>query len=280
MTRPIISLDHVHYSYPESPDTAILRDISFTIEAGQWVSIIGANGSGKSTLVKLFNGLLSACEGQIRIGDTLLSPDTLYDIRRQIGFVFQNPENQFVGTTVLEDMAFGLENLALDRHVMQERVRHYAEKLNITPFLARHPSELSGGQKQRAAIAAILAMEPGIVIFDEATSMLDEQARREILAIMEQMRRSGDYTIVSITHDADEIEASDRVIALSEGHVIADGTPLSLMERADIMEPCHLIPSFYLRLARQLQHQYRLPVHLHPDERGIVEELCQLYSAK
>lgn len=280
MTKLAVQIDQITFAYAEASDAPIFQQISLEIPQGQWVSVIGANGSGKSTLVKLLNGLLPLQQGQIHINGMPLAHETLYDIRQQIGFIFQNPENQFIGTTVEEDMAFGLENLALPREEMQQRIHYYAEKLNITALLPRHPSELSGGQKQRAAIAAILAMEPSIVIFDEATSMLDEQARLQILQLMKDMHGSGQYTLISITHDADEIEASDRVIALAQGQILADEPPMSLFDQPEVMAKCHLIPSFYIRLAHQLQAQYQLPVHLHTDERSFMEDLCQLYSRK
>jgi len=280
MSNPMIQMEGVHFSYQGSNSQPILNDIYLTIHQGEWVSIIGANGSGKSTLVKLFNGLLRATQGQILIQGTPLSNENLYDIRQQIGYVFQNPENQFIGTTVIEDMVFGLENLSLDHAEMERRVNHYAAKLDIVSLLSKHPGELSGGQKQRAALAAILAMEPRIVIFDEATSMLDEQSRMDVIQIIRDMHQSGAYTIISITHDADEIEASDRVLALADGQIIADAAPASIVQEPEVMRRCNLIPSFYIRLAQQLNTSFDLPVHHHTDEHGLLEELCQLYSMK
>jgi len=280
MSKPMIQLEGVHFAYQGADNPPILSDISLTIQPGEWVSIIGANGSGKSTLVKLFNGLLRATQGQIYIQGTPLSNESLYDIRQRIGYVFQNPENQFIGTTVMEDMVFGLENLSLDHAEMERRVNRYASKLNIVSLLSKHPGELSGGQKQRAALAAILAMEPRIIIFDEATSMLDEQSRQDVIHTMRDMHESGLYTIVSITHDADEMEASDRVLALADGQIIADADPLSIVQEPEILSRCNLIPSFYIRLAQQLKTSYALPVHHHADEHGLLEELCQLYLMK
>ncbi|WP_018759549.1 ATP-binding cassette domain-containing protein [Paenibacillus terrigena] len=281
MSNPMILMEGVHFFYRGADNnTPILQDISLSIHPGEWVSIIGANGSGKSTLVKLFNGLLRATQGQISIEGTPLTNENLYDIRQQIGYVFQNPENQFIGTTVMEDMVFGLENLSLDHAEMERRVNHYAAKLNIVSLLSKHPAELSGGQKQRAALAAILAMEPRIVIFDEATSMLDEQSRQDVIQIIRDMHQSGSYTIISITHDADEIEASDRVLALADGQIIADAPPSSITRQPDVMRRCNLIPSFYIRLTQQLKMSYDVPVHHHADEHGLLEELCQLYSMK
>ncbi len=210
--QAVISLDGVSFGY--DPEHPILQNITLSISQGQWVSLVGPNGCGKSTLVKLLNALLPKSAGEIVVSGMQLSEETIGSIRQCIGMVFQNPDNQFIGATVEEDILFGLEGLCLLYEEMAERLHSYTKRLGINHLLSKHPGELSGGQKQRVAIASILAMEPGIVIFDEASSMLDEGSRNDLLGILQDMRAEGKYTILMITHDADEILASDRVLAL------------------------------------------------------------------
>lgn len=244
-------LQQVSFSY--DPEHPVLSDLSFSIPQGSWVSLVGPNGCGKSTLARLLGGLLAANAGTIIVEGTPLLKETVQQIRPRIGMVFQNPDNQFIGATVEEDIAFGLEGRCLPREEMVERVHRYAEKLEIGHLLSKHPSELSGGQKQRVAIAAILALEPGILIFDEASSMLDERARGELLAILKEMKRSGRYTMISITHDADEILASDRAIVLHKGGMAADLTPRELFGDEALMDACRLIAPYGIRLLNELR---------------------------
>jgi len=244
-------LQQLSFSY--DPEHPVLSDLSFSIPQGSWVSLVGPNGCGKSTLARLLGGLLAANAGTIIVEGTPLLKETVQQIRPRIGMVFQNPDNQFIGATVEEDIAFGLEGRCLPREEMVERVHRYAEKLEIGHLLSKHPSELSGGQKQRVAIAAILALEPGILIFDEASSMLDERARGELLAILKEMKRSGRYTMISITHDADEILASDRAIVLHKGGMAADLTPRELFGDEALLDACRLIAPYGIRLLNELR---------------------------
>lgn len=244
-------LQQVSFSY--DPEHPVLSDLSFSIPQGSWVSLVGPNGCGKSTLARLLGGLLAANAGTIIVEGTPLLKETVQQIRPRIGMVFQNPDNQFIGATVEEDIAFGLEGRCLPREEMIERVRRYAEKLEIGHLLSKHPSELSGGQKQRVAIAAILALEPGILIFDEASSMLDERARGELLTILKEMKRSGRYTMISITHDADEILASDRAIVLHKGGMAADLRPRELFRDEALLDACRLIAPYGIRLLNELR---------------------------
>ncbi|MGZ7443296.1 ATP-binding cassette domain-containing protein [Paenibacillus sp. TH7-28] len=242
-------------SFAYDPASPVLGDVSLNIPWGGWVSLVGANGCGKSTLAKLLGGLLAANAGTILVGGVPLDRETAPDLQRRIGMVFQNPDNQFIGATVEEDIAFGLEGRCLPRQEMRRRVREYAEKLGIGHLLSKHPAELSGGQKQRVAVAAILAMEPDIVIFDEASSMLDEKARGELLGILRDMREFGRYTMVSITHDAEEILAADRAIVLGGGTVAADLPPEELFRDEALLSSCRLIPPFRMRLRRELERR-------------------------
>jgi len=251
--QAIISLDGVSFGY--DPEHPILQNITLSISQGQWVSLVGPNGCGKSTLVKLLNALLPKSAGEIVVSGMQLSEETIGSIRQCIGMVFQNPDNQFIGATVEEDILFGLEGLCLSYEDMAERLHAYTTRLGINHLLSKHPGELSGGQKQRVAIASILAMEPGIVIFDEASSMLDEGSRNDLLGILQDMRAEGKYTILMITHDADEILASDRVLALHGGGLAADVTPAELFRNEELLQKCHLCEPYPWRLARELQNQ-------------------------
>lgn len=242
-------------SFAYHPAHPVLHEITLSIPSGSWVSLVGPNGCGKSTLAKLLGGLLAVNGGTIVVEGTRLNRDTVSQLRPRIGMVFQNPDNQFIGATVEEDIAFGLEGRNLPREEMVSRVREYADKLQIGHLLSKHPAELSGGQKQRVAVASILAMEPGIVIFDEASSMLDEKARGELLAILRDMKQSGRYTMVSITHDADEILASDRAIVLGGGAVAADLTPGELFRDEALLSACRLIAPYRIRLQQELERR-------------------------
>ncbi|MCL6457843.1 MAG: ATP-binding cassette domain-containing protein [Gorillibacterium sp.] len=274
----VVVLDNVSCAYTPGAEP-FLRNISLQIPAGQWVSLVGPNGSGKSSLVKLLNGLLPACNGKIMIGDILLTDASLGNVRERIGMVFANPDNQFVGMTVADDIVFGLENQCLDRDTMLARITHYAAQLHITHLLERHPAELSGGQKQKVAIASVLAMEPRIVIFDESTSMLDEQSKLEVVDIIRQMQATGRYTIISVTHDMDEMLASDRIIALQNGTLVADGTPEELLQQDELLTLLRLKPPFALALGRELLDR-GLTIRPSMDESKLLEDLWALYSSK
>ncbi|MBW4084210.1 ATP-binding cassette domain-containing protein [Paenibacillus sp. S150] len=266
----VITMDGVSFGY--DPEHPILHNINLSIPQGQWVSVVGPNGCGKSTLVKLLNALLPKSEGNIVICGHQLGEETIGTIRQCIGMVFQNPDNQFIGATVEEDMLFGLEGLCLPYAEMEERLRTYTVKLGIEQLLSKHPGELSGGQKQRVAIASILAMKPGIVIFDEASSMLDEASRDELLRILQGMQAEGQYTLLMITHDADEILASDRVLALHGGGIAADTTPQELFRNAELLEKCHLLAPYPWRLASELQSR-GIRVEVPASEKELIDTL-------
>jgi energy-coupling factor transport system ATP-binding protein len=270
---PIIELQRVSCAHrPGGPD--FLRDLSFSVQAGEWISLVGANGSGKSSLVKRLNGLLPASSGRIIIDGIELTARTLGDIRERIGMVFANPDNQFVGLNVADDIVFGLENRCLDRKEMGVRLERYASMLGIEAFLNRHPAELSGGQKQRVALAAVLALEPKILVLDEATSMLDEQAKGEILTVLRKMRVTGDYTLISVTHDHDEILSTDRMLALADGQLAADGAPGELLRDTALLNRLRLRPSFAMELAAEL-NRLGIPVPPQAGESELMEALTK-----
>lgn len=250
----MIELRNISYSR-RSPERQVLNKISLQIPAGQWVSIAGPNGSGKSTLLRMLNGLLRPDEGEILIAGVPLTKETADELRSLTGTVFQNPENQFIGQTVLDDIVFGLENRCQERSMMLKLVDQYAKLLDIADLLERHPATLSGGQMQRAALAAVLAMEPRILLFDEATSMLDEAGRQAMLDVLSELHQTGRYTIVSITHDTDEMLASDRVIGLYDGSIAYDGAPDQLMTDAELTRKLRLVPPYMQRLIHELRLQ-------------------------
>lgn len=271
-----VNLKHVYYG---QGCTNVLKDVSLAIPHGQWVCIAGRNGAGKSTLIRLLNGLLLMSRGRILIDGLELNGRTLGDIRRHIGMVFANPDDQFVGLTVEDDIAFGLENLCLSREEMQQRIRTYAERLDIVHLLQRHPATLSGGQKQRAAIAAVLAMEPSIVVMDEAASMLDEKAKHELLGLMRAMHAEGRYTLISITHDVEEMAEADRMIVLDGGMVVADGSPKELLLQDDLLRRCRLKAPFALQLCRELKAR-GIDIGELVREKEVLEALWSYYSKR
>ena len=203
----------------------ILKGINLTVKAGEVHAIMGPNGSGKSTMAKLIIGLLEAKKGKIQILGQELNEESVYELRSHVGIVFQNPDNQFIGSTVADDIAFGLENLCVPTEDMEDIIQTYAKKVNMTEFLDHEPTKLSGGQKQRVAIAGILAMHPSIIILDEATSMLDPRGKIEINNLVHELNQTQNMTILSITHDIEEAALSDHVILLDNGHIIDEGTP-------------------------------------------------------
>ena len=211
MTLNSIDVKHLKFKYDDNQDNYTLDDLSFHVKQSEWLSIIGHNGSGKSTTVRLIDGLLAAESGDIFVENELLTEDNVWNIRQKIGMVFQNPDNQFVGATVEDDVAFGLENKGIPLEEMQSRVKEALQLVGMSDFADREPSRLSGGQKQRVAIAGAIAMRPNIIILDEATSMLDPEGRLELIQTIKEIRDQYNMTVISITHDLDEVALSDRV---------------------------------------------------------------------
>ncbi|QTU82834.1 energy-coupling factor transporter ATPase [Carnobacteriaceae bacterium zg-C25] len=225
----MIVVKNLSYAYNNGEEKVeALRDLSFTIPKGQWVAVCGHNGSGKSTLAKLLDGLLEARSGVIEIDGLTLSHETVYDVRSKIGMVFQNPDNQFVGVTVEDDVAFGLENQGVDPKEMQEKIDSALELVSMKQFAGKEPSRLSGGQKQRVAIASVLAQQPKIIILDEATAMLDPKGRQQVLRVVKELKQQFDLTVLSITHDIEEVLMADRAIVLQKGTLQYDGDPKTL----------------------------------------------------
>lgn len=237
MSDIVIKTENLGYTYTDSFDDEIvksdpmpaLKDVSLEIKRGEYVAVLGHNGSGKSTFAKLINMILTPTVGKIYIdGEDItrddFSEDDVFNIRRKVGMVFQNPDNQLVATVVEEDVAFGPENLGLPREEIRARVDSALEMVGMTEYIRHAPHKLSGGQKQRVAIAGIIAMRPEIIIFDESTAMLDPKGRAEVVRIMEMLNREEGITVLNITHYMDEAARADRVVVINDGELILDGT--------------------------------------------------------
>ncbi|MFD2390759.1 energy-coupling factor ABC transporter ATP-binding protein [Enterococcus gallinarum] len=225
--KPLIELNAITVRYTEE-DRPALKNVSLSIEQGEWVALIGHNGSGKSTLAKTINGLILPQEGSVAVGDMLLNEENIWNIRKMVGMVFQNPDNQFVGSTVEDDVAFGLENQGLPRDEMVIRVKNALEQVRMEEFATREPARLSGGQKQRVAIAGVVALRPDIIILDEATSMLDPEGREEVISTIKKIKEENNLTVLSITHDIDEAANANRVMVMRQGELVREGTPAEI----------------------------------------------------
>ena len=230
--KNIIEVQHLKYKYDNHVDSYILKDVTFHVKQGEWLSIVGHNGSGKSTTIRLIDGLLEAESGEIIIDGDKLTLENVWEKRRHIGMVFQNPE--FVGATVEDDVAFGLENQGMDYQTMFDRVQEALDIVGMQDFKEREPARLSGGQKQRVAIAGVVALRPDIIILDEATSMLDPEGRLELIQTVKKIKDRHGMTVISITHDLDEVALSDRVLVMKEGQVESTSTPSELFSRVDL----------------------------------------------
>ncbi|EFS02017.1 energy-coupling factor ABC transporter ATP-binding protein [Listeria seeligeri] len=251
MAESFVRLEHVFYKYEDTEKFAV-KDVSISAKKGEWVALVGHNGSGKSTIAKLLNGLLFPEDGLIKIGHFVLSEKNIWEIRRQVGMVFQNPDNQFVGATVQDDVAFGLENHGVPHDVMVKRVESALNEVGMQSYALHEPARLSGGQKQRVAIAGVLALQPDVIILDEATSMLDPRGRAEVMETIRIMREQEDITVISITHDLDEVLFADRVIVMNEGEIHSEGTPKEIFEQADAMRKIGLGVPFIIELQEKL----------------------------
>ena len=257
--KSVIDVKNLSFRYKESQEYYDVKDITFHVKRGEWLSIVGHNGSGKSTTVRLIDGLLEAESGEIVIDGQRLTEENVWNIRRQIGMVFQNPDNQFVGATVEDDVAFGLENQGLSRQEMKKRVEEALALVGMLDFKKREPARLSGGQKQRVAIAGVVALRPAILILDEATSMLDPEGRRELIETVKAIRKDYDMTVISITHDLEEVAMSDRVLVMKKGEIESTSSPRELFSRTDL-DQIGLDDPFANQLKHSLsQNGYDLP---------------------
>ena len=274
MEDEMIKFERVSFQYEEGGPYA-LKNVSFSVKKGQWLAIVGHNGSGKSTIAKLMIGLLAANSGTIQIKGFELNEETVWNARNVIGMVFQNPDNQFVGATVQDDVAFGLENYGVPRTEMETRVQDALQKVGMADYINQEPHHLSGGQKQRVAIASVLALRPQIIILDEATSMLDPQGRNEVLGIMKQLKQEEQLTIISITHDLDEAILADEIIVMNQGEIYRQGTPLEIFSMEEELIALGLDIPFTYKLSKMLRER-GIPVDAQVlTEDRLVDEICK-----
>lgn len=270
-----VEVSHLSFSYDGQND--VIKDVSFEIPKGSYTTIVGHNGSGKSTIAKLLIGLLKAKSGEIKILGNILNEENVYSLRNHVGIVFQNPDNQFIGSTVADDIAFGLENHCVPQEQMQAIIEDVAARVNMSDFLDSEPTKLSGGQKQRVAIAGILAIAPDIIIFDESTSMLDPQGKASINEQIQKLHDERNKTILSITHDMEEVAQSEYVIVLKDGKVEMQGTPKQIFEHKGKLKEMKLELPFALSFSEKLKNEGIFKdSYCTLDE--VVNELCQLRS--
>ena len=270
----LVEIKDLSFSYNETKKA--IDNVSFNIEKGSYTTIIGHNGSGKSTLAKLIAGLLPIKEGEIKVNGVVVNEENISEIRKQLGIVFQNPDNQFIGSTVKDDIAFGLENRLVESKDMENIIEEYAEKVGLEEFLDSEPQNLSGGQKQRVAIAGVMAMHPDIIIFDEATSMLDPKGKKEIKQLMVDLAADDRFTIISITHDIEEVLQSDDCIVLNQGKLFMHDKPEKVFEKADLLRKINLDIPFVAQV-KELFGDKKIKLKQN-DLKGMVDELWRYNS--
>ncbi|MGQ5709824.1 energy-coupling factor transporter ATPase [Lactobacillus sp. PSON] len=280
--KNIIQLHNVTFTYPDSSKPAI-DNINLNIQKDSWTTIIGHNGSGKSTITRLINGLLIPDDNNdtyIEVDGIKLTKNTVWNIRDKVGIVFQNPDNQFVGATVADDVAFGLENRGVPHAKMLKIVPKAIKEVGMSNYTNSEPSTLSGGQKQRVAIAGILAVKPKIIILDESTSMLDPEGRNQILSIIQKMKTQNDLTVISITHDVNEALMADQVVILNDGKLVAQNKPNIIFTKSKLLNELGLdIPFVFKLKQRLLENNIPIPNTV-KSEKDLVKYLCQLNLAK
>ncbi|WP_170005938.1 energy-coupling factor ABC transporter ATP-binding protein [Bacillus fonticola] len=274
-----LSIENLTFTYPNGQAPA-LKNVSIDVYEREWLAIVGHNGSGKSTLAKCLLGLQLPSEGTITVGDFVLSEDTIWDVRSQLGMVFQNPDNQFVGSTVEDDIAFGLENAGLPREEMHRRVDVVLDQVGMSEFRKKEPHQLSGGQKQRVAIASILALQPSVMILDESTSMLDPIGRKEVYETVRKVQESQGISVISITHDLEEAALADRMIVLEGGRVWMEGTPADVFAKGTALTDLGLDLPFPVQLQNALAQRGVSLDEMHLTEEQLVNALWTYASKK
>ena len=275
-----ISVEHLKYAYPgvdDTPGVAVFEDLNLSVEEGSFVAVLGGNGCGKSTLAKHFNSILLPCGGKVSVfGLDTANEDQLIRIRRTVGMVFQNPDNQIVANVVEEDVAFGPENLGVASPEIRRRVDQALKQVGMYEYRLHAPHLLSGGQKQRIAIAGVIAMEPKCIVLDEPTAMLDPKGRREVMETVQRLNREKGITVVLITHHMDEAAKADRVVVLHRGKVAADGTPKQVFSQVELLHELGLAAPDTVELCRALnQNGFQLPL-----DRLDIEECAQTLYAE
>ncbi|MCH3909244.1 MAG: energy-coupling factor transporter ATPase [Bacilli bacterium] len=270
----IIEVTNLSYSYDGK--NPALSGVSFSVTEGSYVALIGHNGSGKSTLAKVLAGLNSGFDGSVKIFGLDLDAKNISSIRNKMGLVFQNPDNQFVGSSVRDDIAFGLENRQVPSNEMDAIIEQYSKEVGMHDFLDSAPENLSGGQKQRIAIAGVLAMKPNLIIYDEATSMLDPVGKKDILDLTFRLRKENpSLTVLSITHDVEEAYHADKVLVLNEGKLMLSGTPDEVFSHEEELNKIRLGCPFYISLRNELERQgIKIPSSVH-NEKELEDFLCR-----
>lgn len=268
-----VQLKDLVFSYQEGQP--VIKNVSLNIEKGSYTTLIGHNGSGKSTIAKLIVGLLEKDSGEIIIDGLTMSEENIREIRKKVGTVFQNPDNQFIGSTVRDDIAFGLENSRVLQSEMDTIINRFAKDVGMTDYLEREPENLSGGQKQRVAIAGVLAMAPDIIVFDEATSMLDPRGKREIKQLIKDIHKVNQITVISITHDIEEVVESDFVYVLNDGKIAMSGKPADVLVKKEALVSLSLDVPFAIKIQELLEKE---SIHIKKEIKmeGLVKEICQL----
>ena len=278
--RTAISVEHLAYTYPgvdNTPGVAVFEDMNLTVEEGSFVAVLGSNGCGKSTLAKHFNAILLPCGGTVYVcGLETSKENNLIPIRRRVGMVFQNPDNQIVANVVEEDVAFGPENLGIASPAIRQRVDQALKQVGMYEYREHAPHLLSGGQKQRVAIAGIIAMEPKCIVLDEPTAMLDPRGRREVMDTITRLNREKGITVVLITHHMDEAAQAQRVIVLDKGTVAADGTPAQVFSQVELLHSIRLAAPETVELCFELN---KLGFDLPLDHLSVEECAQALYDA-
>ena len=252
MKTAMIKIENLNYKYAHQ-NKLTLNDLTLQVPAGQWLAIVGENGSGKSTLARLIDGLLETPSKTIWVDGLEVNTENIATIHQKIGFVFQNPDNQFVGATVAADVAFGLENRQVSSSEMPKVIEQALTLVKMQAFRDRAPEQLSGGQKQRVAIAGALALKPQLLILDEATSMLDPEGRKDVLTQLAKLRDQGELTIISITHDPDEVALADQVAVLDQGKIVKQASPAVVLNDQSLIQRIGLVQPFSLMLRDQLK---------------------------
>ncbi|MFC4025640.1 energy-coupling factor ABC transporter ATP-binding protein [Oceanobacillus longus] len=277
MSKKLVEFRNVSFKYGEK-EPWVLRNCSFEIYENEWVAIIGHNGSGKSTIAKLLNGLLFPQEGEIIIDGQQVNEDSIWNIRKEVGMVFQNPDNQFVGATVQDDVAFGMENRGFPREEMQQRISETLSAVRMQDYRLTEPHRLSGGQKQRVAIASVLAISPKVLILDEATAMLDPSGRKEIMDTVGRIQESNGLSLITITHDLQEVVQAERVIVMNNGEKWKEASPREIFSEKDALRKIGLDVPFVAILAEELK-QAGVSLTAAPlNQEELLEDLWTLHS--
>src|SRR5699024_2011553 len=276
IVKEILSVNDLSYAYPtddEEKSVKALQDVSFTVNDGEWIAIVGHNGSGKSTLAKCIIGLLFPDEGNVRLFSEEITEENIWELRSKMGIVFQNPDNQFVGATVQDDVAFALENKGVPFEQMVQVVQQALTEVQMENFLNHEPHHLSGGQKQRVAIAGALALQPQLLILDEATSMLDPQGREEVIRIVTELKKRTNLTVLSITHDLEEASLADRIIVMNQGELLLTGTPEEVFANGQLLTEIGLDIPFAMQMSHLLREAGVSLTKEHMTEEELVNEL-------